>query len=187
MKTTVIVPPDGEPVSLSAVKDYLRIGHEGEDALVTSLIGSARARLEAELGVALVTRTVRLELETWPGTLMRRGLRLEPGPVRGLLDVVSVAADGARESVISRFHLSGGRLCLRPWSFVPAIEAGGHVEVTFETGYGAVDALPDDLVLGVKMLAAQGYYLRDGGRESDEDALPADIDELLAPYRGVRL
>ena len=187
MKTTVLTPPDGEPVSLSAVKDYLRIGHEGEDALVASLIGSARARLEAELGVALITRTLQLELDRWPVALTRRGLRLEPGPVRDLLGVESVTENGAREVMTSRFVMSGGRLGLRPWSFLPAIEAGGHIEVRFETGYGAADTLPDDLVLAVKMLAAQGYHLRDGGRDSDEDALPGEIDELLAPYRGVRL
>lgn len=187
MKTTVLTPPDGEPVSPSAVKDYLRIGHEGEDALVTSLIGAARARLEAELGVALMTRTVQLILDKWPAALMRRGVQLEPGPVRNLISVASLSSDGAREDMSLRFVLSGGRLCLRPWSFLPAIETGGHVEIVFETGFGAAENLPDDLVLAVKMLAAQGYRLRDGGRESDQDALPLEIDELLAPYKGVRL
>jgi len=187
MKTTVIVPPDGEPVSLSAVKEFLRIGHEGEDALVTSLIASARARLEAELGVALVTRTVQLTLDAWPQALTKPGLRLEPGPVTSLLEVMTVLSDSARESVTPRFILKCGRLCVRPWSFVPAIDPGGHVEVRFETGYGEPGAVPDDLVLAVKMLTAQGYHVRDGGRDSDEDALPSEIDELLAPYRGVRL
>lgn len=187
MKTTVIAPPDGEPVSLSAVKDFLRIGHAGEDALVGGLIASARARLEAELGLALVARAVQLTLNAWPRALTKRGLRLEPGPVSSLLDVVSVSASGDREIITSRFVIRGGRLCLRPWGFVPVIEVGGHVEVTFETGYGAPDTVPEDLVLAVKMLAAQGYHVRDGGRESDEDALPSEIDELLAPYRGVRL
>lgn len=187
MKTTVSVPPDGEPVSLSAVKEYLRIGHAGEDALITSLIEAARARLETELGIVLVTRVLTLELEAWPGALTQQGFRLKPGPVSSLRGVVSVSSDGHREDLISRFMLTAGRLCVRPWSFVPAIETGGHVEVHFETGHGAPDALPDDLVLAVKMLAAQGYHLRDGGREGDEDALPVEIDELLAPYQGVRL
>ncbi len=187
MKATVLTPPDGEPVSLSAVKDYLRIGHEGEDALVASLIGSARARLEAELGIALVTRTLLVTLDKWPSALMKRGVRLEPGPVRELVSVDSVGGDGAREDVTSRFVLSGGRLCLRPWSFLPAIEAGGHIEVSFVTGYGLAGSLPADLVLAVKMLAAQGYLLRDGGADSAEDALPTEINDLLAPYKGVRL
>lgn len=187
MKTTVIVPPEGEPVALSAVKDYLRIGHEGEDALVGSLIGSARARLEAELDMALVARALNLRLDAWPAQLAARGLLLRPGPVTALVDVVSFDDEGAGEVVTPRFILSGGRLRLRPWSFLPAVFPGGHVDIVFETGFGAAGSIPDDLQLAVKMLAAIGYRLRDGGRESDEDALPADIDELLAPYRGVRL
>ena len=123
METTVLVPPDGEPVSLAAVKEYLRIGHDGEDSLIASLIGSARARLEVELGAALVTRTVKIAFESWPRAVTRTGIRLEPGPVRDVLDVVSVSPNGARETITSRFVLSGGRLCVRPWSFIPAIEA----------------------------------------------------------------
>lgn len=187
MKTTVIVPPDGEPVSLSAVKDYLRLGHDGEDTLVSALIGSARARLEAELDLALVTRTVKLEIGAWPKRFFKTGLALKPRTASALLEVAIVDAEGAREDLTTRFQLRDGRMCLRPWSFVPAIPAGGSAEITFEAGYGTADAVPDDLVLAVKMLAGQSYRLRDGGRTSDEAALPADIDDLLTPYRGVRL
>lgn len=184
MKTTVIAPPDGEPVALSAAKDFLRIGHDGEDTLVASLIASARARLEAELDIALVTRTVLLELDAWPAALTQRGVLLKPGPVTALAEVSVVDPAGVREVITPRFMLSGGRLCLRPWSFLPAVAPGGSVDVQFETGFGVATSVPDDLQLAVKMLAAQGYRLRDGG---DEDALPGEIDELLAPYKGVRL
>jgi uncharacterized phiE125 gp8 family phage protein len=44
---TVISPPAGEALSLAEAKDFLRIGHEGEDSLVTGLIESARARRAA--------------------------------------------------------------------------------------------------------------------------------------------
>ena len=59
MTLTVMTPPDGEALSLDAAKDYLRIGTGGEDALVTALIASARARLEAASGLVLVTRTLK--------------------------------------------------------------------------------------------------------------------------------
>lgn len=187
MKTTVIIPADGEPVPLSAVKEYLRIGHDGEDDLIISLIASARARLEAELQRALVTRTVKVEYSGWPTGLARAGLKLVPGPVSALVDVTVIDAAGGSQSMTSRFTLSDSVLCIKPWSFVPAVDPGGRVEVTFETGYGAPGSVPDDLVLAVKMLAAHGYHVRGGGRGGDEDALPGEIDELLVPYKGVRL
>lgn len=187
MKTTVITPADGEPVSLSAVKAYLRIGHDGEDDLLNSLIASARARLEAELQRALVIRTLKVKYSGWPAGLAKAGLKLVPGPVSALLEVLVVDGAGASEAITSRFVLRDGVLCVKLWSFVPAIEAGGHIEVSFETGYGAPGSVPDDLVLAVKMLAAHGYHVRGGGRDSNEDALPGNVDDLLVPYKGVRL
>ena len=187
MKTTVLTPPDGEPVSLSAAKDYLRIGHDGEDVLISLLIKSARARLEAELGMALVSRVLKVQLDAWPASLSRRGLRLEPGPIADLTSVVVESASGEREDVTARFDVRGGRLRLRSWAFVSSVPVGGHIEIVFETGFGAVEAVPDDLVLAVKMLTAQAYRLRDGGPDGAEDALPVEIDDLLAPYMGVRL
>ena len=43
MTIITVTPPNGEAVSLSEARDYLRIGHEGEDALVQHLI-EARGR-----------------------------------------------------------------------------------------------------------------------------------------------
>ncbi|MEO9971743.1 MAG: hypothetical protein ABJG15_18245 [Hyphomonadaceae bacterium] len=184
MKTTVITPPDGEPVSLSAVKDYLRIGHEGEDALVADLIAAARARLEAELDLALVGRTIRIEFSNWPSGLAARGVILRPGPLQALLAVRIVSGDAATD-VTEGFVLSGGRLCRRPWSGLPALPTGARIEVEFTAGFGDGEAVPDDLQLAVKLLAAQGYKLRNGF--GDEDAFPREVDDLLAPYMGVRL
>ena len=187
MKTTVVEPPTEEPLALDAAKDYLRIGHDGEDVLVEALIRSARSRLEAELGLALVSRTLKTQLTSWPSSLLQRGMRLEPAPVSALLGVESVSSSGARDNLTGRFHLQENRLCLRSWGFVSAVPDGGHIEITFRSGFGGADAVPDDLILAVKMLAAQGYHLRDGGPGGAETALPVEIDELLAPYKGVRL
>ena len=184
MKTTVIVPPDGEPVSLSAVKDYLRIGHEGEDALVVDLIASARARLEAELDLALVRRTVRVVHSGWPAGLAGRGVIVRPTPLQAL-KAVRIVAGAEVTDVTGRFVLDRGRLCRKPWTDLPVLPAGGRIEVEFEAGFGDMDAVPDDLQLAVKLLAAQGYKLRNG--DGDEDVFPQEVDDLLAPYKGVRL
>jgi uncharacterized phiE125 gp8 family phage protein len=98
-----------------------------------------------------------------------------------------MAADGRRQVLKSGFTLKGNRLCLHPWTVRPEIEPGGYIEIIFQAGYGSPNTIPDDLVLAVKMLVAQGYHLRNGGAESAEDALPTEIDDLLSPYKGVRL
>ena len=102
---TVISPPDGEALSLDAAKEYLRIGHAGEDGLVAELIAAARARLEAEMGLALVARTVKRRFDRWPSGVTRTGMRLMPGPASALVSVETVDAEGAAQLYTARFAL----------------------------------------------------------------------------------
>ena len=63
---TVITPPAGEPLSLDAAKEFLRLGTDAKDGLVARLIASARAQIEAASGLALVSRTLRRTWTRWP-------------------------------------------------------------------------------------------------------------------------
>lgn len=180
MTTTVIIPADGEPVSLAAMKDYLRIGHDGEDGLVTRLIAEARGRVEAAAGIAVVTRRLRLDLECWPEGFAGRGMRLRPGPAAAL---VSVIVGG--EDVTARFQLSHGVLRLRAFEALVWPVTGEIISVEFETGFGASSDVPDALADIVKRVAADAYARRSGPGLSGE--LPADIMRALSHFREARL
>ncbi len=185
MTITALAPPAEEPLSLAAAKDYLRIGHDGEDALVADLLASARARLEQAAGLALVTRVLRLTLAAWPDHLLVRGLGLRPGPVQRLLGVRIVDATGAPDDVTDFFSHGGGRVCVRPSRLTPPIPVEGRAEIEFETGFGAASDVPGDLRLALKLLLAEGYRRRDAGASGG--ALPPDVAEILAQRREVRL
>jgi len=66
MALEILIPPVGEPVSLSDVRTYLRIGTQGDDALLTRFVSAAREAFEARTGLALLTRRVR---QNFLGTL----------------------------------------------------------------------------------------------------------------------
>lgn len=178
---TVISPPDGEALSLGAAKDYLRIGHAGEDGLVAELIASARARLEAETGLALIVRSVKRRYDRWPSGVTRTGMRLVPGPASALVSVATVDAEDAAQLYTARFALSAGRLRLKPFVALPAIPPGGHADVTFVTGYGAAVDVPEDLVQALKRLVLAAYR-----REAGE-ALPDEVSAILAARRERRI
>lgn len=186
MTLTVITPPGEPPVPLAEAKAYLRIGHDGEDGLVSELVASATDRLERAGSLALVTRTLERAYPAWPAALSGRGVPLHPRPVRALVSVELVEEGGAREAVTTRFVLHGGQLCLKPWSFAPPIPAGGYAAVRFEAGFGAAADVPGDLTLAVKMLAGDAY----GRGRLDTPAsggLPEAVASILVARREVRL
>jgi len=182
MTLTVITPPDGEALSLAAAKEYLRIGTDAEDALVVALIASARARLEAASGLALVGRTLKQTWEGWPRDVTRGGAFLGAGPVGALVSVSVVDAAEAAEDVTGRFRVRAGRLALRPWMALPLVPEGGRIEAVFEAGYGAAGDVPEDLVLALKLLVLEAY--RRGSAGSD---LPEEVDAIVSARRGVKL
>lgn len=178
---TVIVPPGEEALPLAEAKAFLRIGHDGEDTLVTELIASARARLEEVSGLALITRTLRASWTRWPGALTGPGIALRPGPVSGLDAVRIIDADGGESDVTGRFALEGNRLRVKPQSWAPPIPIGGRVEVDFQAGFGAAEDLPKDLFQALKLILLQAYR-RDG-----EAGLPPEAQAIIAARREVRL
>lgn len=177
---TVITPPAGEPVSLDAAKEFLRLGTDAEDGLVAGLIASARAQIEAASGLALVSRTVKRTWRRWPWAIAAGGARLRPVPVATLVSVARFDALGAEEAVTGRFELGGGKLRLKAGEALPGIAAGGRVEVTFEAGFGAPGSVPEDLQHAVK-LHVQANYLRGGERALS--GVPEDVQVILNARR----
>ena len=104
----------------------------------------------------------------------------------------AVADTGRRESddadpddVTGRFRLTCGRLALRPWSMAPPVPENGAATVQFQAGYGAPEAVPDDLKLAVKLLVAGSYSARNGCPEGSP--LPSSVASILDTHRRVRL
>ncbi|MCA8900283.1 MAG: hypothetical protein KDA53_03450 [Hyphomonas sp.] len=181
MTLMVITPPAEAALSLAAAKDYLRIGHDGEDALVSKLIAAAEARLEATGGLALVTRTLKRGWTCWPRGILRTGARLTPGPAASLVSVEIVDAEEATTLETSRFRLVDGKLALRPFAALPVIPTGGRVDVTYTAGFGAAADVPADLAQALKRLVLEAY------RRENGDTLPEEVTAAIDAHSGVHL
>lgn len=187
MNLTVITPPAEEPVSLAAAKDFLRLGHAGEDGLVAALISSARVRVEQASGLALISRTLRRVWRRWPAEISGLGVTLAPGASGELRSVRIVDGAEVYTDHTGRFQIDCGRLCLRAWSMVPAVPEGGRVEVEFVAGFGDAADVPEDLILAVKRLVADAYNKRAEIGHNTDERLPDDVQAILDARRGVRL
>lgn len=186
MTITVITPPASEPVSLAEAKLYLRIDHAHEDELIETLIAAAREAVEAAIGRALITRTVRESLDIWVREAAQ-GAVLGLGPVSDIV-AVRLLADNGSQSVLDpeRYRLEGGRD--RPRlvfaAGVPAtLRQVGGIEIEYQCGFAeSAEALPVALRLATLQIVASLYELR-----HDDSGLPETARALMRPYAPARL
>ncbi len=165
-------------MTLAVAKDYLRIGHEGEDDLVMQ-----------EAAFALVEQELQVSWARWPASLAGRGVLLPRRPATSLVSVQTINADESGTDHTDRFRLECGRLGLRPWSLAPGIETGGRIELVFKAGFGSADDVPEDLKEAVLRLVAASYGARaaTGISTNVESGLPIEVQSILDARREVRL
>jgi uncharacterized phiE125 gp8 family phage protein len=189
MTLQVLVPPVAEPVTLDEAKAVLRVTDNAEDALIQRLIRAARQRIEAALGLSLITTTYRETLDLWSDGLTANGyVRLQRGP---LLSVVSVRiADEAGDYETLDPSRYRPRLDSRPGLIVPlgaglppSAQPVGGLEITYRCGFGeGAQDVPEPLRQAVLALVAHSFEHREAA-----DLPLALVEPWLAPYRRVRL
>lgn len=173
MPAVLLTPPATEPIGLAEAKAFLRLEHDAEDALLAELIAAARLQVEAATRRVLVAQRWRLDVRP-----PRDGaaIRLKPRPVREVEAVRLRARDGSLVVLALaawRFDWASETLTL-----LQAPVSGDMIEIDLAVGYGAADDVPESLRLALKRLVADGFARRGG-----DDGPPADVSDLVAPYR----
>jgi uncharacterized phiE125 gp8 family phage protein len=191
-----LIGPQIEPVSVAELKAHLRIDGTAEDAVVASLITTARLQIEAALALALITQSWSWTFDRWP---RRASVELPVSPVQQINAVTVVQAGGAATMPSSAYildgHGIGARLIARDNWPQPSIAALG-VEIRLVAGFGTTPAdVPAAIRQALLVLAAHWHSRRDADGRCNGTAagapscgpLPPDVNDLLAPYRRSRL
>ncbi|WP_441276947.1 head-tail connector protein [Tardiphaga sp. 172_B4_N1_3] len=189
MSAILLVPPASEPLSLAEARQFLRVDHADDDAVITALIAAARAHVEALTRRALLTQTWRFVLDTWPADG-----RIAPriGPLQTLLAVRVFDAAGAAHALeVESFVVdTAANVIAAPcWALpAPGCSVAG-IELDVICGFGALASdVPADLIHALKILLAHWYDNRGlaaiGGAAVMQ---PAGLQALIAPYRGLSL
>ena len=198
MALTLAAPPAAEPVSLSDAKAWLRAGHGDEDALIGDLIASARARVEAETGLALITQSWRWTLDAWPTRRLSACGQAVSLPIRPLISVEGVRTFADDGSVTlhdpAEYRIEPGEpgrlIAVLPFALPKPERAAGGIEVDFTAGFGAAgDDVPAPLSEAVLQLVAQGYSSVERAESAQRGGggLPEAVEALLRPWRRARL
>ena len=198
MALTLIEPPAVEPVSLSDAKAWLRAGHGDEDALIGDLITSARARIESETGLALITQSWRWTLDAWPTRRLSASGQAVNLPIRPLISVEAVRtyqSDGAATlHDPAEYRIEPGEpgrlIAVLPFALPKPDRVAGGIEVDFTAGFApAGEDVPAPLRGAILRLVADAYsnVERAESAQRGPAGLPDGVEALLRPWRRMRL
>lgn len=163
MALKLITGPGSEPVTLAEAKAQCRVEHSAEDSLITSLIATARAEAELELGRALFTQTWEAVYDAFPCSEIELGMP----PVQSITSVTYIDTAGATQV------LSGAAYTLdadkEPGWCVPAygytwpttLDTANAVRVRFVSGWASVESIPVPIKTWVLMRIATLYKFRE--------------------------
>jgi len=194
--------PASEPITLAEAKSYLRVDSSGDDALITSLISTARKLCEEHTQRALMTQTYQLFLDAledvednlWEG--MRTGpyinyyknyIELPMPPVVSISHIKTYDDnDTATTFASSKYYVDNARqparVVLRTGETFPtALRVANAIEVKYVTGYASANAVPEPIKFAIYQVLTYLYEHR-GDMYEGKTSLPATATKLLAPY-----
>jgi uncharacterized phiE125 gp8 family phage protein len=177
----LLTPAAVTAVALADLKAYLRLDHDGEDALLTDLVRAAARVAEDFTGLTLLTSTWR---ESFAGH-QARYLRLSRAPAQAVL-AVGVTPPGGSETVLAPADYAllwtDTRELVIDVNTVVSPQAA--IRVDYTAGLTAdINRLPEGLRHGLTRLVAHWFIHRD----DDGPALPTAVAALWQPYRTLRL
>ncbi len=200
MRSVLASPPAQEPVSLQEANSWLKA--DGEDALVLSLVATARQAAEDYTGRAFVTQTWRQTVSPVgrsgvPGWLpagsydlpynffdspLPESVELLRRPVQSVASVGSFAPDGTPAIYPpTGYRLSGDALVFAA-GWPSPLRAYDSADITYVAGYGDPSQVPAPIKTAI-LLAAQSLY---GGRAAGAPCstelgdVPAGVKTLKA-------
>lgn len=199
MTSKLIVPPTVEPVALDEMKNHARIDHDGDDALIASLITAARQWAEQYTRRAFIAQTYQMTLDAEDAH--DRSIRLAYPPLIAvnsveLVDEADVATTLGAENYFVDTMSEPGRLVwksIAPWPI--ALREVNGIVIEYVAGYGdAAGDVPEAIKLAIKQIAAHWYEHRGEAvimSSTRHDAVanqagvnvPFVIQALLDPFR----
>ncbi len=201
---TVTSEPNSEPVPTADALAHLRVDDSLENDYITALVAAARQHVEARTNRALVTQTLQMTLDYFPGVansildlqgeVVGHGhdpaIRLPRSPVQSVNSITYIDDAGTTQTLAaSKYDVDTSSIVPRitpaygeVWPITRPIP--NAVTVEFVAGYGAAGDVPQALKQAVLILVGTMYEHRESVVAGvTVSAVPHTFNFLIAPYR----
>ena len=189
MSAYLLAAPAAEPLSLTDAKNFLRVEHDADDAIIAALVSAARNHVEALTRNALIAQTWRLVLDRWPD-----GGRITPriGPLRALAAVRVFSGSGEASTIDPETFVidrAAGVIAAPGWSLPAPGRGVAGIELDIEVGFGEVSSdVPQILLQAIRMLVAHWYENRGLIAIGQSIAMmPASVNAMISSHRVLSL
>lgn len=184
--------PSIEPVSLTDMKNFLRVDGSDDDILIASLITAARIYIETTTQKIMITQSWSYFKDRWPKSGI---IHLPLAPLQTVGDIRLHNEGGSYETLTPSDYevdlLSNApRIRLKHVSSPASLPRTlNHVEVQFEAGYGNAESdAPNDLRHALMMLAGHWYEQREPiGPGGPFHEVPATISAIISNYKSLKV
>ncbi len=189
MSGFLLTAPAADPLSVTDAKNFLRVEHGDDDAIIASLIAAARSHVEAMTRCALIAQTWQFVFNCWPDS---GRIQLKMGPLRALIAARIYNESGVATNIdTSQFVIDKGAgvIAAPCWSLPLPGRAVAGIELDVELGFGAnAGDVPPTLLQAIRMLVAHWYENRGLVAIGQSiPMMPASVNAMISSHRVLSL
>lgn len=170
-----------ETLSLTDVKNHLRITHSDDDDKLRQLIAAVREKTEHELGKTLVTSTRELKLDAFPDEI-----GLDYRPVQSITSIEYIDTDGANQTLAADQYQFDRQGRVKPSygnSWPDTRDAYDAVTITYVAGETHAGNVPQDIKLAMLLMIGHYDLNAENSAFTQIITIPEGAKSLLAPHK----
>ena len=176
------VEPKSTPISLSDLKDHLRIYDTTEfDAQLTNVLDAAIGQVERATGRALITQTWEMRLDK-----LAKCIKVPHAPLQSVTSIQYQDSSDAQQTLGTSFYTvdtssNPGRIVeAYNYSYPETYNDINAVLITFVAGYGDAEDVPEPLKYAIRFFAEKMWENPQGNYAA---AMDNSLDSLITNYR----
>ncbi len=184
---TIVTQPTFEPVTVGDVVSRLRLDESAEEnALISSLITTARQKIEAEYGLVCAETVFDQFLDCYPKDYT---IRLQKWPILSVTSFKYLDSEGTLTTLASTQYDS--KLNINPARIQPAYgiqwptlrNVSEQIQIRFSAGYSSQSAIPETIKTAIILLIGHWYENREQTTIADLRNIPFGVDALLCRHQ----